>query len=218
MEVMFQNIKNALELYFKHGARSSRKVDALHAGIAEQIKSAMDKIKPSHEMQVKLEQNVKSSNAAGKKKCDIVVVNASGEVAAVFPVKFIITNYNQNKNNSFENLTGELFHLRAACPGLLIIPINIIFNEVPYLDNRGQIKKFEKIHYESSYKISESLSLWGLSNDIINIIIDVKHECGIDEKYDRPPEFIGFNEHTPFRSFEDVLRPFMTKKKIILKE
>ena len=54
-----------------------------------------------------------------------------------------MTNYKQNKNNSWENLTGELSQLKWANPDLHLIPINIIFNQTPYLKSGGIIGKFD---------------------------------------------------------------------------
>ena len=70
---------------------------------------------------VYLEQNIPSINSSNKKRCDIVVYK-NKEPYLIFPTKIIMTNYKQNKNNSWENLTGELMHLKWANKN-----INIIF-------------------------------------------------------------------------------------------
>ena len=120
-----------------------------------------------------------------------------------------MTNYYQNKNNNWENLTGELFHLKKGNDNVDIIPINIIFNTIPYCKKSKLIDKFEQISYEKSYKITENLVKWGLATDIINYIIDVEQLCCVGEKYDRCPTVVGFNKDTPYRSFQSILKPII---------
>ena len=136
--------KEVLQKYMQYGARSSKKVDYFHEFIKSQIENVLcDK----QLYQVKLEQNVVSMNAKQRKKCDIVAYK-NDKPYIVFPVKLTMTNYKQNKNNAWENLTGEIMHLKwANSDDFHIVPINIYMNQVPYLDNNKTIKKFEKISY-----------------------------------------------------------------------
>ena len=125
---------------------------------------------------------------------------------AVLPVKFIRGNYKQNKNNGWETLTGEVFHLHWANPNMAIIPINIIFSSIPYKKKNSQlIEKFETITYEQSWKIYDTLITQSTGVvDMYNYIIDVNHICKIGEVYDTCPTFTGFNTETPFKSFNRV--------------
>ncbi len=102
-------IYKCIELYFKFGSRSSKKTDHLHLF----IKQELDSIILSNNWQntiVKLESNVNSISFSNKKKCDIVIYQLDKPII-VIPVKMIMTNYLQNRNNYWENLTGELMHL-----------------------------------------------------------------------------------------------------------
>ena len=65
----------------------------------------------------------------------------------VFPVKLVMTNYKQNKNNTWENLTGECCHLRWKNKNLNIIPINVFMSKMPYLKKDKTIKHFEEMEY-----------------------------------------------------------------------
>ena len=94
-------------------------------------------------------------------------------------------------------------------PYLNIIPINIIFNKIPYLKSGGSISKFENITYDNSYKITELLVKKGLAGDIINYVIDVEHNCKIGDKYNISPNIKKFNKDTPYRSFKDIIKPFI---------
>jgi|TARA_Y100000389_G_scaffold111208_1_gene108302 hypothetical protein len=199
--IIFKDIiKKTFEKYLSNGPRSNQKTLQLHEGLKCMIQQSL----PSG-YTVEIEKNVKSENASGKKSCDIIVLN--GEILCfIFPVKFIMVNYYQNKNNNWENLTGELFHLKKANENINIIPINIIFNTIPYCKKSSYISKFENITYEKSYKITENLVKWKLASNIVNYIIDVEQICKIGEKYDKCPKIIGFNENTPYITFKEILK------------
>ena len=201
--------REVLQKYMQYGARSSKKVDYFH----EFIKSQIENVLCNKEMyQVKLEQNVVSMNAKQRKKCDIVAYK-NDKPYIVFPVKLIMTNYKQNKNNAWENLTGEIMHLKwANSDDFHIIPINIYMNQVPYLDKNKTIKKFEKISY-NDIKPYEILKEKQLTYDMINYIIDVEYNdvesCKIGDIYCKAPYVASFNTHTPYRSFHDILKKLM---------
>jgi hypothetical protein len=146
MEVM----KNVYDIYIEHGARSNKNVNYFH----NCIKNELDTIFTLPKYSVVLEYDVASTNSSKKKRCDIVVLKMNSPYI-IFPVKIIKTNYKQNKNNAWENLTGELHHLRWANENIIIIPINVLMNQTPYLDKNGKISKFENITMEDIevYKI-----------------------------------------------------------------
>lgn len=114
----------------------------------------------------------------------------------IFPVKFIMTNYSQNKNNYFENLTGELCHLKWANPHIKICPINIVPSILPYKDNKGVIKKFEKLGTKMA--IYGELVKHDLCDEFMNYIINVEYQCHIGDKYSSP-SILGISPHITFR-------------------
>jgi hypothetical protein len=192
---------NSYDLYFKHGARSSKKVDSFHTN----IKNKLEKIFTSENgYNVLLEYNVKSKNSAGKKKCDIVILKFN-KPYIIFPVKLIMTNYKQNKNNSWECLTGEVTHLKWENPDIKIIPINIIMNKTPYLKEGGLISKFEEVGINdiSIYNILQEKEF---CYDIINYIVKVNHVNGINEGYSNMPNIIGYDITTNYRTFNEILK------------
>ena len=190
------------DLYFKKGSRSSSKVDMFHNFIKNEIEDVINK-QDNKIYDVKLEQNIKSANANHKKKCDIVVFKNKIPYI-VFPVKMIMSNYKQNKNNGWENLTGELTHLSWANDNLLIIPINIFMNKTPYLNKNQQITKYEHITYDdiANYEILKEKKL---AYEILNYIINVNQTNNVNEKYTINPDIIGFNEKTPYKSLKTIL-------------
>ena len=201
-EIFLEFISKSFEEYIQFGSRSSKKVDILHQGIKSIIEKDLPKI-----YHVEIEKNVQSINISGKKRCDIVLYKNKKEFA-VFPLKFIMTNYYQNKNNSWEVLTGECIHLKWENPKIHIIPINIIFNTIPYLTKDSNIKRFEEINYNKSFKILEILIEKEITSDLISYIIDVQHTSTINDKY-KSPILINFNKDTPYRSLKCIISNLM---------
>ena len=195
------------ELYFKHGSRSYEKVNYFHSYIKNELEDVFLK---ENGYDVKLEQNIPSINSSGRKRCDIVVFKHD-KPYIVLPVKIIMTNYKQNKNNSWENLTGELIHLKWANPELNIVPINIILNSVPYLKKDKIISKFETITYDdiSNY---EYLVEKNIAYSFMNYIIDVTHSCEVGGRYtlEHIPVFEKFNVATPFREYGDIFADLLS--------
>lgn len=197
-------IKEAFSKYVHSGPRSNEKTNVLHKGILNIISKHLN----SNDYDIKIEKTISSCNSSGNKSCDIIVFRR-GIPYIIFPVKFIMTNYYQNKNNGWENLTGEVLHLKKEADNRHIIPINIIFNKIPYCKSSKCINKWENISYKKSYEITEKLVEWGLATNVINYIFDVEQLCNIGEEYNKCPNIIGFNSETPYRSFGDILEPII---------
>jgi hypothetical protein len=105
---ILQIINEVYYLYLKYGARSSKKVDYFHKKIVFLLEKYF---KNCDGYSIETEYNVKSYNSSGKKRCDIVILK-NNKPYVIFPTKMVMTNYKQNKNNSWENLTGELSHIK----------------------------------------------------------------------------------------------------------
>jgi hypothetical protein len=194
-------IRETLGLYMEHGARSSAKVNHFHRFIQNKI---LQLIRDKPEYRVELEYKVAATNSSGLKRCDIVVLK-NNIPHIVFPVKIISSNYKQNKNNSWENLTGELQHLVwANDENLNIIPINIFMNKTPYLNTNKKIKNFETITFDD-IKIYNTLITKKIAYDVMNYIMVVEHQNNIGDNYDKIPNIIGFDVNTPFRELSVIL-------------
>lgn len=203
-QLFIKNINKVFDIYLKSGARSSKKTDALHNFIANQIRNCL----PSTDYSVQLECEIPSLNASGTKRCDVVLFRF-GKPFCVFPVKFIMTSYFKNKNNGWENLTGEISQLKWAGAVDHIIPINIILNKTPCL--KGDIiQNFEHVSYDKSFKIMEILREKNLASDVLSYILDVNHTNKIGDKYTMRPHITGFI--TQFRSFASVLRNILRQE------
>jgi len=175
-------ISKSFEEYIQSGPRSCKKVDLLHQGIKSILEKTLSK-----SYHVEIEKNIDSINISGKKRCDIVLYKHKKVFA------------------SWEVLTGECIHLKWGNPNLHIIPINIIFNTVPYLTKDSEIKYFEEINYNSSFKILEILKEKQITSDLISYIIDVQHMSHINEKYNQSPILTHFNKDTPYRNLKDII-------------
>ncbi len=187
-------INRAFYEYNLHGARSSKKVDFIHTYLAKEITNVFN----DNNYKTKLECKIPSYNASSNKQCDITLFY-NDNALAIFPVKFIMSNYLQNKNNYWEALTGEVIHLRWANPTLLIYPINIMFSSVPYLKRNKIITRYENISYIQHFSHYMKLVEMNYVNDMIIYIIDVKHKCELETPYNICPDFIGFNKYTKYK-------------------
>ena len=157
--------KRAFKKYKEHGSRSNKKTNEIHNYYCNMI----NKIITSPSYHCVTEYNVNSHNYSNKKKCDIVLLK-NKEPCAIFPVKFVISNYKQNRNNYWENLTGEATHLKMIDNNLKIIPINIFLKQCPYFTNNKVCKNFEKYDKDifKMYKTERGLPFDGFINILIN--------------------------------------------------
>lgn len=193
-----QIINETYYKYFKYGPRSPKKVDYFHSAI-KCILEQYFTIKRG--FNIKLEYNIISCNSSGKKKCDIVILK-NNKPYIIFPVKIIMTNYKQNKNNSWENLTGELMHIKWCNPDIHIIPINILMDKTPYLKNNKEIKKFENV-ITSDIENYNQLIKNNICYDIINYIVEIEHINKENECFDKIQPIKKFI--TPYKSFSSIL-------------
>lgn len=195
---VLQIINETYIKYFKYGSRSSKKVNYFHSAIKCILERYFTRKNGFH---IELEYNIRSYNSSGKKKCDIVILK-NNKPYIIFPVKIIMTNYKQNKNNSWENLTGELSQIKWANPDIHIIPINILMDKTPYLKNNKKIKNFENVT-TSDIENYNHLIEHNLCYDIINHIVEVEHINKVNECFDKIQPIKKLI--TPYKSFTSII-------------
>ena len=200
--IVLTGIGECFDLYMSNGSRSSKKTDRLNELIKNSIQVVIDTLHNKDEYSVVFEHNIPSENYSKQKRCDVVVMHKQSPYA-VLPLKFIMTSYMKNRNNYYENMTGEVMHLRWANPTLKIVPVNIIIDKIPNLDNDKKIKNFEIIDPENSLGVYDSLVKHNIVNNIYNAVITTTHECQIGELYNKKPTINELKENLPFY---DVLR------------
>jgi len=205
-DYFIKEIYEIFKIYFDcGGSRNQQKSNHFHSFIKTHIEKYI-KTKKLKQFEVKLEQNIKSTNANGKKKCDIVVFKNNNPYL-ILPVKLAMSSYKKNKNNYWETMTGELLHLKWANPEIKIIPINILFNKYPNLDKNKKIKNIENINFKD-IEIYNILEKKCIVDKFINYILEVEHKCkkgDIYNNYNSCPIILGFNKNTPYIPIYNIL-------------
>jgi hypothetical protein len=54
------------------------------------------------------------------------------------------------------------------------------------------------VTYENSFKIYENLAKHKLVDNNYNVILEVNHNCGVGEKFDKVPDIVNIVENLPF--------------------
>jgi len=143
MRMFKKTIQSAYSAYKVYGCRSNKKTRIIHDYIKDYINNNNSNI------YAKTEVKVSCSNHSGTKRHDIVVYSKeSDKIKAIIPVKFIMSNFKQNKNNYLESLVGECYLTKQSNPDVKIIPINIVFKHMPYFTKNKKIKKIEEFDPE----------------------------------------------------------------------
>lgn len=197
---MLQIIYKTYIKYFNYGSRSPKKVDYFHEAIKDLLVQFFFLKEKGYD--VKTEYCLDSFNCSNQKVCDIVVLKNSIPYI-IFPVKLIMTNYKQNRNNYMENLTGEITLIKWKNPSIHIIPINIIMSQVPYLKNSKKIKNFETIT-TNDFKNYNELLHNNLCHDVINYIVQVEHSKKENEYFNEIPSITKFQ--TEYKPFSSILK------------
>lgn len=155
-------IKESFKRFLVTGSRSNEKLKILHGAIANDIQTRLREDEQDtyiiHSLGIG---NGKEEDIAGRylnKKVDITVTK-NGIAVAGIAVKFVMQNYSQNSNNYFENMLGETANIR--CNKVPYFQIFIIPETLPYYDNNGTLKKWERFTELNIHKYIE------LSNDSI---------------------------------------------------
>lgn len=90
----------------------------------------------------------KAVSLTGTKNVDVAVLY-DDEFAISNSVKFVTSNFSQNKNNYMENAVGETVMLRCANPNTVFAYTMIIGSKRPYLCKDGTVGKIEILSSET---------------------------------------------------------------------
>lgn len=140
----FLNVaKASFKKYLETGARSNEKLKIFHGAISEDLYNRLNDPFSYHVYSLGFGHGTEKAIQGRyiNKWVDITVTNNSGEPIAGIAVKYVMSNYQQNSNNYFENMLGETANIR--CSNIPYFQMFIIPEYIPYFDNSKQITKWE---------------------------------------------------------------------------
>jgi len=147
-------VQEAYRRYISNGARSTSKIKALHGWVISELQQVLG---DEYDIRGLSDSGGKEAKIEGKYYTNKVDVSISRNdiQQGVVSVKFVMTNYRQNKNNYFEQQLGKTANLRRN--DIVFGHIMLLTNPTPYLKKGGEVKKYEYIS-DKDIQLYESLS------------------------------------------------------------
>ncbi len=137
-------LKKSFITYLQTGARSNKKLCVLHGAISEDLQERLnDNDYKVYSLGFEAGKEKKINGRYVDKAVDITITERKKPIAGI-AVKYVMSNYQQNSNNYFENMLGETANIRSA--KIPYFQIFIIPDSVPYFKKGGEISKPEKIN------------------------------------------------------------------------
>ena len=138
--------KASFKKYLETGARSNEKLKIFHGSISKDLYNRLNDPFNYHVYSLGFGHGIEKTIQGRyiNKWVDITVTNSEDEPIAGIAVKYVMSNYQQNSNNYFENMLGETANIR--CSNIPYFQMFIIPEYMPYFDKDGQIAKWE--HFE----------------------------------------------------------------------
>lgn len=149
---LIQALKIAMMEYYRHGVRSSKKLDALHFFINCIIEKRIHQLAPDLSQNIVVHsqpyREIKVDGMLYDKDVDITVTYKKNPVGLV-SVKFVTSNYKQNSNNYFENMVGECINLKTVKRPRVFWYSMFIFKDTPYYNINNGVSRYEKINLKT---------------------------------------------------------------------
>lgn len=151
-------LKDSFYEYIAFGARSNKKLVALHGAIARDLSERLGDEYKVYSLGF-LEGKEKKIQGRYHEKAVDITIDKGGERIAGFAIKFVMSNYAQNSVNYFENMMGETANIRSA--GKKYFQIVILSNIAPYfaVDKNSKEKYISKIEKLTSHNLEKYISL-----------------------------------------------------------
>lgn len=130
------------QAYLDYGPRSNRKLKHLHGWLRDEIARNLGRDYAVSGLGVDSNSEQIVSGMYYDKSVDLLVSRDDIDLGVV-SVKFVMSNYRQNKNNYFEQQLGETANLRRSdivFGHILVLPV-----PTPYYKRDGSIKKTESV-------------------------------------------------------------------------
>ncbi len=141
-ERLLAAVRKSYARYVDSGPRSNAKIKALHGWVIAELREILNS---EYHIEGLSDSGGKEIKVRGKyygKKVD-VAISRKGTTLGVVSVKFVMTNYRQNKHNYFEQQLGETANLRRS--DIVFGHIMLLTQPTPYLKRGGEVKKFEEV-------------------------------------------------------------------------
>ncbi len=122
--------------------RSNEKIKVLHGWVIKELRAVLGE---RYTIKGLTEAGGKEQRVDGKyyqKQVD-VAISREDNTLGVVSIKFVMSNYQQNKNNYFEQQLGETANLRRG--NIVYGYIMLIPQPTPYLKRGGEVKKYEDV-------------------------------------------------------------------------
>ncbi len=142
-ERLLSAVQKAYQRYVNSGPRSTSKIKALHGWVIDELESILG---IDYQIQGLSDSGGGEAKVQGKyypKNVDVAIWR-SGTTLGVVSVKFVMTNYNQNKTNYFEQQLGETANLRSN--DIVFGHIMLRTHPTPYLKRDGVVKQNEQVN------------------------------------------------------------------------
>jgi len=187
-------LKKSFINYLHTGARSNKKLEVLHGAISEDLNERLgDKKYSVYSLGFKGNKERKIKGRYVDKTVDITVTEDDNPIAGI-AVKYVMSNYQQNSNNYFENMLGETANIRSA--QIPYFQIFVIPDSVPYFKKGGEISKSEKIneHNLKKYIVLSKDNAADFLHTPLKTLVFIVHIENNDESH----KFIDGKEYKEF--------------------
>ena len=184
-------IGDSFKKYLYTGSRSNEKLKILHGGIAKDLQNRLGNDYQICSLGIGNGKEVKLNGRYTEKVVDITIKKAGKSVAGI-GVKFIMQNYSQNSNNYFENMLGETANIR--CANIPYFQIFIIPDILPYFEDGGTIKKWEKFSHHNSekYMVLSKDDFESLRHTPVKTLLFVVHLPEIEEEINKKVDYLNY--------------------------
>lgn len=147
-------VKESFIAYLNKGSsRSTAKLKSIHGHVAADLQEKFGADFTIHAQGYGDDKESKIDGRYYQKNVDITISKNNRAVAG-YSIKFVVRNYSQNSVNYFENMLGETANIRSQ--SIPYFQIFVIFDKVPYYENKGKFKKYDVV---TSHNLDKYLAL-----------------------------------------------------------
>lgn len=137
-------LKKSFIRYLQTKATSTEKLKVLHGAIAKDLEERLNDSKYCiYSFGYGEGKEYKINGHYYDKRVDITIAENEIPIAGI-AVKYVMSNYDQNSNNYFENMLGETANIRSE--KIPYFQIFVIPDKVPHFEDNGDITGWEMIN------------------------------------------------------------------------